>query len=256
MEKKVLLIVLACFCLGFGYNQEIDNLFNDFKSNDWETVSSAKISLENLEGKSIEKLLELLEDDSTVKLENTGTLIYPGSEKFFGYGQIIAYDIDKLAIRAGWLLEELTFQNFGFSGMHIEEFKLDHHISITFPDYYNNSGNRKKIQKCSTAEKRKMILALSRKKAASWWKNESEDWSRLDALTEALNSNDEKRQVKALFYLRNGKTKCSGLDMSVYESKIKERIKELAKVKLQRVSEHAKLILLDADLDWLKMKQD
>jgi hypothetical protein len=60
----------------------------------------------------------------------------------------------------------------------------------------------------------------------------------------------------ALFYIRNGKTKCSGLDKSVYESKIKKRIRELSNVKLQRVSEHAKLILLDDDLDWLKMKQN
>ncbi len=256
MEKKLLLIVLACFCFHISFNQEIDQLFTDFQSNNWEIVLIAKNSLENMEGKSIPGLVKLLDNNATVKLENTGTLIYPGADKFFGYGQIIAYDIDKIAIRAGWLIEELTFQNFGFSGVHIEEYKLLDYIKVTFPGYYNNSSNRKKLQNSTADEKRTIIMELSHNNVNEWWEKEADEWNRLDALIDALNSNDEKRQVKALFYIRNGKTKCSGLNISIYESKIKSRINELSKVNLQRVSEHAKLILLDDEFNWLKMKQD
>lgn len=256
MEKKVLLVVLVCFCFHISYNQEIDKIFNDFQSSNWEMVLKAKNSLENMEAKSIPGLIKLLDNNSTVKLENTGTLIYPGAERFFGYGQIIAYDIDNIPVRAGWLLEELAFQNFGYSGVHIEDYKLIDHIKVTFPEYYNNSGNRKELQSSSTADKRKLIMKLSQNKVNEWWDKEADKWNRLDALVDALNSNDEKRQVKALFYIRNGKTKCSGLNKSVFESKIKSRIIELSKVNLQRVSEHAKLILLDDELEWLKMKQN
>jgi len=256
MEKKILLIVVACFCFHFSFSQEIDNLVSDFQSNDWETVLQAKKSLENLEGKSIPELVRLLDNNSTVKLENTGALIYPGAEKFFGYGQIIDYGIDKISIRAGWLLEELAFQNFGFSGVHIQENKLIDYIKFTFPDYYNNSSNRKKLESFSVTEKRTIIMELGHKKVTNWWEKESDNWNRLDALLDALYSTDEKRQVKALFYIRNGKTKCSGLTKSIYESKIKGRISELSKVNLKRVSEHAKLILFDQNFEWLKMKQD
>ncbi len=256
MKKKILLIILACLYFHFSFNQGIDELINNFQSNDWNTVLTAKNSLENLDSKSIPKLIGLLDDNAIIKLKNTGDLIYPGAEKFFGYGLIIDYDIDKISIRAGWLLEELTFQNFGFSGVHIQESRLINYLKFNFPEYYNNSVNRKKFESCRVDEKRAIILKLSHEKVTKWWEKEAGSWKRLNALIDALYSTDEKRQVKALFYLRNGKTKCPGLTESAYESKIKGRIIELSKVELKRVSEHAKLILLDQDFEWLEMKQD
>lgn len=255
MEKKVLLIVVACCFIHFSLNREIDKLIKDFKSNDWIIVLKAKKDLENLEGKALPELINLLDDKSVSKLINTGDLIYPGAEKFFGHGQIIDYDIDKISIRAGWLIEELTFQNFGYSGIHIQENRLLNYIKFTFPEYYNNSINRENLENSSTTEKRTIINKLSHDKVIDWWKKESKNWNRLDALVDALNSADEKRQVKALFYLRNGNSKCTELTKDVFDSKIKERIIELSKVKLKRVSEHAKLILLDEKYEWLKMKQ-
>ena len=55
--------------------------------------------------------------------------------------------------------------------------------------------------------------------------------------------------------MRNGKTQCTGLTKEYYEANIRSRVVELSKVQTKRVSEHAKLILLDANYDWLKMKQ-
>ena len=72
---------------------------------------------------------------------------------------------------------------------------------------------------------------------------------------EALKSFDEKRQVKVLFYMRNGETKCDGLTRDFYYEEISKEIVRLSGSDVQRISEHAKLILLDSKLDWLEMKQ-
>jgi hypothetical protein len=258
MKNKLLwvfIMVWAYMLAGYAQEISIDVLLKDFKSNDWPKVLNAKDKLENMEEKAIPYLIDMLGVKSYAKLINTGDLIYPGAEKFYGRGQIIEYDIDDIAVRAGWLLEDLTFQNFGFSGIHIQEDRLINFIKVNYPGYYDNNSNRKKVDKFSVTEKRKLIKELSISEAREWWSRESEGWNRLDALTSALNSDDEKRQVKALFYMRNGKTQCPGLTKEYYEANIQSIVVELSKVQTKRVSEHAKLILLDTNFDWLKMKQ-
>lgn len=249
-------MILILFIAGYasGQEKEINTLFKKFQSADWETVAKAKENLENYEGNCIHGLVALLKVNSVKKLENTGDLIYPGAERFFGHGQIIDYDIDKIDIRAGWLLEDLTFQNFGFTGIHLESSALVNYIKFNFPKYYNNSKNRQMVEKATDKEKRDIIRKLSIQQAEAWWDAEEEGWNRLNALTEALNSTDEKRQAKALFYIRNGKTKCTGLTEESYEEKIKPVIIELSKSPLKRISEQSKLILLDTDFDWLALK--
>jgi hypothetical protein len=241
---------------GFAGNDEkmIEEIVREFLSDDWPTVLSAKEKLENLESASIPYMVKLLDEPGEKKLRNTGDLIYPGAERFFGHGQIIDYDIDKISIRAGWLLEELTFQNFGFSGIHLLEAELVDFIKFTFTEYYNNSINRKQLEKMNALEKRELIKSLSIKRTRDWWKNNSASFNRLSALVEALTSSDEKRQVKALFYLRNGKTSCHGLDKTFYKNNLENIIANLAKVDLKRVSEHAKLILFDKEYEWLSLK--
>ena len=257
MEKKFLIVALVCGYMLMSFNQgrSVDTLLKDFQSNDWPTVLKAKESLENLEGKSIPELMNLLSSDLIVQLQNTGDLIYPGAEKFYGHGQIIDYDIDYISIRAGWLLEEITFQRFGFDGVHIQEDRLVNFIKQNFHDYYNSPGNIDKIENMSATEKRNLIRDMSVKKAVEWWERESKSWNRLGALISALRSDDEKRQVKALFYIRNGRTQCTGLTKSFYKKKIHHIVNELSRVQVKRVSEHAKLILLDTRYEWLKMKQ-
>ena len=255
--KRITIIALFSFiAINFGFTQdkEIAKLLKEFQSADWGTVLQAKEKLENYEAKSIPGLIEMLKDNTVKKLVNTGDLIYPGADKFFGHGQIIDYDIDKINIRAGWLLEDLSFQNFGFIGIHTESSNLVDFIKFNFPKYYNNSRNRQQVDKATDKEKRDIIKKLSIAEAQKWWAEEGNNWNRLDALISALSSDDEKRQAKALSYIRNGKSQCSGLTVEVYKSKIQPLINELAKSNLKRISEQAKLIMLDADYDWLKMK--
>jgi hypothetical protein len=71
-----------------------------------------------------------------------------------------------------------------------------------------------------------------------------------------LKSTDEKRQVKALFYIRNGISKCSGLTKDVYYDQLSREIVRLSGSDVQRISENAKLILLDTRLEWLSIKPD
>jgi hypothetical protein len=247
-------ILLASDALLFAGEKIPENLLNEFQSADWPAVVRAKESIENMEAAAIPQLMVLLGNHSIRKLKNTGDLIYPGAERFYGHGQIVDYDIDDLSVRAGWLLEDLAFQNFGFTGVHLPDNELSGFIEFNFPDYFNNSRNRQDLERMAATEKRKLIKTLSVKKAQAWWKQESDHWSRLEALKAALQSTDEKRQVKALFYIRNGKTRCSGLNKSYYLANLESLIRELAKVDLKRVSENAKLILLDLDFEWLEMK--
>ncbi len=253
-------ITIITFCsavlinVGISQDKEIDKLLKDFQATDWGIVLQAKEKLENSEAKSIPGLIDMLKDNTVKKLTNTGDLIYPGADKFFGHGQIIDYDIDKIDIRAGWLLEDLSFQNFGFSGIHIESKNLSDYIKFNYPKYYNNSKNRQLVDKATDKEKRDIIKKLSIAAAQRWWADEGGDWNRLNALMSALGSEDEKRQAKALAYLRNGKSRCSDLTVEAYKSKIEPLINELSKSPLKRISEQAKLIMLDSDFEWLKIK--
>jgi hypothetical protein len=257
MRNRYFLCVTCILILVSGTlnaQNDIKKLIAEFTSTDWKSVLTAKESLENLEAEVIPSVMELLNKDEIVKLENTGSLIYPGAEKFFGYGLIVDYDIDNLSIRAGWLLEELTFQNFGFTGYHQPDEELVTFIRITFPAYYNNSTNRKKIESSTAAELRRTIHKLSVNNAKEWWEAEGSEWTRLQALVEGLQSFDEKRQVKALFYMRNGTTACTGLTKDYYIDNISKEIVKLSSSDTKRVSEHARLVLFDTKFLWLDNK--
>ena len=233
---------------------DLDDLINKFSSSDWKVVKAAKTDLENLEEQAIDELISLLDKDVFVKLTNSGTLIYPGAEKIYGHGQIIDYSIDNLSIRSGWLLEEITFNNFGFSGIHLPDENLIPFIKITFPDYYNNATNRKKLETSSGPELSRLIHKLSVKAAKDWWADEKDDWTRIEGLQDALKSFDEKRQVKALFYIRNGTTKCTNLTKEFYYNNISKEIVRLSGSETLRVAEHARWILFDSKLTWLDNK--
>ncbi|MCG8700724.1 MAG: hypothetical protein MI922_21910 [Bacteroidales bacterium] len=253
--KTLLTVFIAVFAiLSLTAQETQEDLFKKLEKAEWKEVKQAKESLENFQGDIIPELIKLCKDDRVVKLENTGSLIYPGAEKFFGYGQIIEYDIDRISVRAGWLLEDMTFNNFGFSGVHYPMDQLETFIKVTFPEFYNNSGNRKKIQNSKEDELRQLIIDLSREAAAKWWADSKNTWTRLDALYDALKSYDEKRQVKALFYIRNGKSACPGLDKQVWVKKLYGEVVRLSDSDVQRISEHASFILLDIKFDWLELK--
>lgn len=252
--KRLFTLAIVSSLFAGIYAQDKKQLMEDFVSTDWKKIKAAKTSLENMQGEIMPDLIKLLDKTEKVKLENAGSLIYPGAEKFFGHGQILDYDVDYLTIRAGWLIEELSFNNFGFSGIHLPEDMMINHIKLTFPEYYNNSANRNKLENASYSALRKIAQEQAVRAVSDWWISENMQFSRLNELVEALKSFDEKRQVKALFYMRNGNTKCDGLTKEYYYEEIAKEIVRLSGSDVKRIAEHAKLILLDSKLEWLDMK--
>jgi hypothetical protein len=256
MKRFVFGILFFAFVLNQVIGQEDPGkLLSDFQSTDWETVKKAKEKLENMEAVVIPKIIELTIDNNIKKLENTKDLIYPGATKFYGHGQIIDYNIDYISVRAGWLLEDLTFQNFGFKGYHLQDTnEIINHIKTTFPEYSNNVTNRKNLENSDIKALRKTLSKLCLMKVNKWWEEEQDDWNRLDALYSALSSFDEYRQVMALFYIRNGKTSCTGLTKDYYIDNLSREIVRLSGSEVKRISENAKLILLDVKYEWLDLK--
>jgi hypothetical protein len=251
---SLLFYSFAAYLISGTGNEPIKSLVSNFISTDWPTVNAAKEKIENLGAAAIPEMVALMGDCEVKKLQNTGDLIYPGAEKFFGHGQIIDYEIDMVCIRAGWLLEELTFRNFGFSGIHLPSNELADFISMTFPEYLSIDDHRQQADMLDEEGKRHLIRTLSIERARTWWQNSLKQWTRLASLEQALNSQDEKSQVKALFYLRNGKTTCKGLNQKFYKSRLSRTIEKLSKSSTNRVSENAKLIMLDSDFSWLSLK--
>jgi len=257
MKRHFYYLLLCCLSIlssPAAGTETIKQLIAEFLSTDWPTVQVAKEKIENLGAAGIPDIIAVMNDCRIHELQNTGDLIFPGAEKYFGHGQIIDYDIDDICVRAGWLLEDLTFVNFGFTGIHLPDDELSDFIRLNFGEYYSNPANRRQMEELSAMGKRKMIRALSIEKVRDWWQKNHSGWNRLDALGEALKSQDEKCQVKALFYIRNGRTSCKGLDENYYKSHLEDTVKELSMVETGRVSEHAKLIMLDSDFDWLTIK--
>lgn len=256
MNKIVVCIVLCGLLIPLRAQTTGDPLkavVSDFVSNDWPAVLAAKEKLENTGPAAMSSIIALMNDCRVKKLVNTDDLIYPGAERFYGHGQIIDYDIDNLCIRAGWLIEELTFKNFGFSGVHLPADELAGFIRKYFPEY-GNAPDHKKPATMTEDEKRNLIRTLSIEKAKKWWQSSAKQWNRLSALEQALYSADERSQVKALFYLRNGKTQCKGLNQRFYKTRLAKQITILSRSETNRVSENARLIMHDTEFEWLSIK--
>jgi hypothetical protein len=114
MKKSIFLITLLICSICVSQNQNIDSLFIQFKkASFYENVYPSKLALESYQKEVIPQLIELLSDTSFVKLTRTVDLIYPGAEQWYGHGHYVPYAMDWISVRAGWLLEELTFQDFG-----------------------------------------------------------------------------------------------------------------------------------------------
>ena len=219
------IVIAICFIGGTkvmaqSTGQHIDSMIYDLQKANWGAVRMAKDSIENFQKEAIPKLIELLKDTSYVKLKNTCDLIYPGAEEFYGHGGIVNYDIDWIAVRAAWVLEEITFQNFGY---------LD--LTIT-----------------------RLMLA---DKVLKWWDENKNTWTKFEAIKEALSCTDEERQVNVLHYLRFGKSKCDGLTLENYKNEILPLVEKIIQRNdSDRASLQAKHLLDDKEFYWLKIKNE
>lgn len=230
----------------------VEPLVRQFISSDWSTVRLAKESLESMQERAIPILVSLLERDEQVKLTGTADLIYPGASEFWGHGEIVDYDIDWIPVRAGWALEDLTFQAFGFREGAIDhdqllEASIAGKVDVPLSDVVPSTDAR------AGRERRARAVARARE----WWADASPRWSRLDSLVEALESGDPARQVEALNWLRHGETRCDGLTKEAFTRRLLPHVRSLSKSDQHSVKEQAAYLLHDFDTDewyWLSSK--
>lgn len=226
----ILIVILVSACchqqqIRVPDNPRIKRLIDELNSSEWPTVYHSKDTLESLAHEAIPFLVENLNQENRyVKLQNAFDLIYPGATEFYGSGWVVDYDIDWLTIRAGWVLEEITFENFGFKESKIIEDNLIELAkdSIKYLEYIKTGRYDFKVSPDRIAELKTMV-----KRVNKWWENNSNDWSRLKAITQALISNDVQCQFDALQYLRNSDLCIEGLSREYFEKQLRPIVKNL-----------------------------
>lgn len=231
----------------------LDSMIAQLRQPNFGAIYQVKDSIVSYQKEAIPKLIELLKDTSFVKLKNTADLIYPGAEKFYGHGWIVNYDIDWISVRAAWLLEEITFQNFGYRDLTINEDKL---LSLHKQNYtsYLQTGSHDIDFKNKTPRQQLIIYRLMLADSVSkWWDKNKNTWTRFGALKEALSSVDEQRQGLALHYLRFEETMCDGLTLENYKSEIRPLVQKIKQSK-NGEAEQAKYLLDDNEYYWFKSK--
>lgn len=261
MRQKIIfglvLLLTTTFC--FSQKTTIDSLFSDFKqASFYERIYPAKMKLESFQKKIIPQLIELLNDTGFVKLTGTADLIYPGATQFYGHGHFVPYDMDWISVRAGWLLEDLTFMDFGYKTSGVDDttlFKLMKD-NERYKEYLKKGTYDLEWKNKPTSEKLvefRKILAENTKK---WWQINQENWTRLSAIKDALKSDNENRLGEVLQFLRYGETRCDSLNTEVYLKEIKPLIVALNHTKYQSVKEQVDLLLKEDLNYWTrKMKE-
>lgn len=231
----------------------LEEILADFVSSDWPKVSDALEELIPYQGTAIPDLIDLLERPEYVKLENTMDLIYPGATTFYGHGTILDYDIDWISIRAGWAIESLTFQDFGFRAGVIDHDELLMAVIRGKADrpldqVIDLNGGRMPPENLQNAVKA----------AKKWWKENRGNWTRLKGLIQALNSSNPRRQVAALAWIRYGEDKLDSFSREMYIAEIYPRVKDLARSKNKEVVGQAKYLVRDYENNewyWYSLKK-
>jgi hypothetical protein len=179
-------------------------------------------------------LIPLLFDTSYQKLFNTYGLNYPGTKKFYSCGQIEPYELDWIAVRAGWLLEEITFENFGYTnGQYLGQGPHDANLS-----YLSDKD-----------EFRLRLLNLA-KNVQNWWAANKGSWTRIDAIKGALESADSERQMRALAYLGLARTGCDGLSPETFQVRLLPAVQSLTISNDEAVKGQAKQLINDG-FSWM-----
>jgi hypothetical protein len=163
-----------------------------FTGNDWLKVQRAAQRIESADRAGVAALIPMLRAPRRVPLSNTEELVYPGARRRNGTGPVIQYALDWTTDRAGWVLEALTFDDFGFSA------------TATAPE-----------SAAETAARR----ARAARAARTWWRHNNARWTRLDAVREALSGTTD-RQRRVLYWLRFGTTPCAGFNVRFFYDEV------------------------------------
>ena len=123
---------------------------------------------------SISPLIRLLESHDVLPLAGLADTTFLGLDVDWGHGRRIEYDLSRLSMRAAWVLESLTFRDFGFR----------------------------------TLDEKEQRLAIGR--ARLWWQyNDPMGWSRLAELERAIQGSNPYEQLLSLEHLAFGSPRFS-----------------------------------------------
>ncbi|KUJ62899.1 hypothetical protein AR687_05755 [Flavobacteriaceae bacterium CRH] len=228
--------------------KKLDSLFNEFKKNSfYSSIYPAKKELENYQIAIIPELIKLLNDTTFVKLTGKGDLIYPGSTTYHGHGHYIPYNMDWISIRSGWLLEDLSFQDFGYKNSEVNDDTLMKLMNENYYDYINKGTYELDWKNKTSQQKNIEYQKILSKKVEKWWKENRKKWNRISAIKEALNSNNENRLSNVFQYLRFGDSKCDNLTKEIYLNEIVSLILVLKEANTNpEIQEQIKLLLSDS----------
>ncbi|UTN03059.1 hypothetical protein L0669_17180 [Flavobacterium bizetiae] len=249
MKTQIVLFLVFIYSYSNAQNLtkvKIDSLFTEFKKESfYANVYPAKQKLEEYQKITIPELINLLKDDNFVKLTNTFDLIYPGTTVFYGHGYYIPYDIDWIAVRSGWLLEDITFQDFGYQNLEVDNATLMNHLIKNDYENYTEKGIYELDWKNITSTRKKELLRkILSKKAEKWWRENQYNWNRISAIKEALVSKNKSRLSNVFQYLRYGDSKCDNLTKEVYHNEIEPIIIALRKTnQYPEIQEQIELLL-------------
>lgn len=214
-------LLLAQLLLLPGQADEIRDLTTKLCSRDGNEMFSAAGSLCELEARSIPRLIELLDHDQRVKPTTPPWTVamYIGHGGISGCFMFLPYGLNEIQIRAGWVLEDITFQDFGFRG----------------PSAYKEH----------TASERAASVAL----AKQWWSHVPAGSQRLDFLRLAL-LGSRNSQLNALGYMsrRERSGPCPGLTEDYYRRELHPIIRQMMHSPDAFVRESAAAI-------WLRVEQ-
>jgi hypothetical protein len=202
-------------------------LIFDLISSDWAKVYKAKDSLISIRKPAIPDLIRLLDDTKAYeKLENTTDLIYPGKGEFIfnGSGWIVDYDLNWIAIRAGWTLEDLTMEDFGFKENLLIQEKLNELYNNHKAEILENGNCKVNFEGTKYKELDNIIMKVS-----VWWREKESDWTFLIGLKNAIYSDDTNRQLMAIRQMLNYRFKIDGGNKEWFNQEIEDRIIELNK---------------------------
>lgn len=239
--KRVLslcLIMQLFATCAFSQQSPIDSLIKDFKGFMFDyKIQPARRALERYEQAAIPKIIPLLYSNTFTKIYDNPYLMYPSSAELpSNHSYIIPYNLDWLSVRAGWLIEELTFMDFGYKTS-MDEKKY----AIIAAYAYRGKKEVPWINiptKASLLKTRKPMADA----VATWWQKNKATWTRIGALKDALQSNNTKRQIIALNYLING-------FRNEEEPLTSKYLKEIAPLVLALKKSEIKSIVQDAE--WL-----
>jgi hypothetical protein len=228
MKFKAFLFACLCFATLFAYSQKkpiepskddkaIDTIIGQLKGLRFHhDIEYATDGLVNYQQKALPKMISLLYDKSRLNTDPGDPYTVLATGNYSGHFKvgIIPYNFDWLSVRAGYVIETLTFIDFGYSSTYSKKDVGFGSIKITWD----------KLVTAETLKKDRKMLA---DKVAAWWKKNSASWSRFNALKTALQSSDKANVARAVDFIQVGGTKCDGFTKETYEKELKPLLQGL-----------------------------